>query len=132
MLVKSFVSNIIIDLSYNLSNYIQYKHVWKLFEVGCLHQHPVMESLSAFYHLDRNGKLLTFLRILIITMYFKHQNWKSKNVYCLIICKIIIFCSTFPDIPDKAGREMGRRRITQASKALCVSGKRKNMMNLLF
>ena len=53
MLLKSFVSNIIIDLSYNLNKYTQYKHEWKLFEVGCLHQHTVI----AFYRLDRNDKL---------------------------------------------------------------------------
>ena len=54
MLVKSFVNNIIIDLSYNLNKYAQYKPVWKLFEVGCLHQHTVI----ALYRLDRNEKLL--------------------------------------------------------------------------
>ena len=32
---------------------MQYKYVWKLFEVGCLHQH-----IMALYRLDRNGKLL--------------------------------------------------------------------------
>ena len=53
MLLKSIVSNIVFDLLYNLSKYTQYKHVWKLFEVGCLHQH-----LIAFYDLDRNEKLL--------------------------------------------------------------------------
>ena len=45
-----------IDLSYNLSKYMEYKHVWKLFEVGCLHQHTVI----VLYRLDRNGKLLRF------------------------------------------------------------------------
>ena len=30
-----------------------------------------------------------------------------------MVCKII-FCSEFPDIPDKAGRKMRRRRRTQA------------------
>ena len=33
---------------------MQYKHVWKLFEVACLHQHTVI----ALYRLDRNEKLL--------------------------------------------------------------------------
>ena len=37
ILVKSFVSNIIVDLLYDLSKYIQYKRVWTLFEVGRLH-----------------------------------------------------------------------------------------------
>ena len=49
MFVKSFVTNII-DLSYNLKKYAQYKHVWKLFEVGCLHQHTVI----ALPCLDKN------------------------------------------------------------------------------
>ena len=50
MLVKLFVSNIIIEFLYNLNKYIQYKHVLKLFEVECLHQHTVI----ALYRLDRN------------------------------------------------------------------------------
>ena len=54
MLVKVFVSNIIIDLLYNLNKYIQYKYVWKLLKVGCLHQHTVI----ALHCLDRNEKLL--------------------------------------------------------------------------
>ena len=53
-MVKSFVGNIIINLSYNLNKYRQYKHIWKLFEVGFLHQHTVF----ALYRLDRNEKLL--------------------------------------------------------------------------
>ena len=70
----------IIDLSYNLNKYIQYKHVWKLFEVGCLHQRTVI----ALYRLDRNGKLLKFFRILIKTLYFKDRKWTSKTVYCIL------------------------------------------------
>ena len=54
MLVKSFLSNIIIDLSYILNKYIQHKHVRKLFEMGCLHQHTVI----TLYRLDRNEELL--------------------------------------------------------------------------
>ena len=81
ILVKSFVSNIMIDLSYNLCKYIQYKHVWKVFEAGCLHQ----RNLIACYRLGRNGMLLKFLRILITTAYFKDRGWISK-----------IFCSEFP------------------------------------
>ena len=50
---KCFVTNII-DLSYNLKKYTQYKHVWKPFEVGCLHQHTVI----ALQFLDKNKKLL--------------------------------------------------------------------------
>ena len=55
-LVKLFVRYIIIDLSYNLNEHRQDKHVWRLFEVGCLHQHTV----SALYRLYRNEKLLEF------------------------------------------------------------------------
>ena len=54
MLFESFVNNTIIDLSYNLNKHPQYKFVWKLFEVGCLHQHSVI----ALYRLDRNKELL--------------------------------------------------------------------------
>ena len=56
MLIKSFVSNIFImtDSSYNLSNYIQDKHVWKLCEIGCLHQRTVI----ALYCLDGNERFL--------------------------------------------------------------------------
>ena len=57
MLVQSFVSNIIIDTPYNLSKFIQYKHVWKLFEVVCLHQHAVI----ALCRLDGNEKLLEII-----------------------------------------------------------------------
>ena len=111
-MVKSFVSNTI-DLSYNLSKYIQYKHIWKLFEVDCLLQHTVANHLIALYRL--NGKLLRFLRILITAVYFQDLKWISKTMYCisfLMVCKII-FCFEFPNIPDKAGRKT-RRRGTQA------------------
>ena len=54
MLIKSFANSIIIGISYNLGKYIQHKHVWKLFEVVCLHYHTVI----ALCHLDRNEKLL--------------------------------------------------------------------------
>ena len=72
-LVKLFVNNIIIVLSYNLNKYIQYKHVWKLFEVGCLHQHTIV----ALYRLDRNEKLLEI-------MHYTDRNWISKTVYSII------------------------------------------------
>ena len=110
-LIKTFVCNIIIDLSYNLSKHIQYKHIWKLSEVNCLHQHTVI----AFYRLDRNEKLLKFLRILIKAMYFKDRNWISKTMYCIscsMVCKIV-FCSEFSDVPDKASRKARKRRRTQ-------------------
>ena len=49
-------------------------------------------------------------------MYFKDRKWISKTVYCIscsMVCKII-FCSEFPNIPDKTGRKIIRRRRTQA------------------
>ena len=51
MLVKSFASSILIDLSYNLNKYTQYKHVKKLFEVGCLHQDTVITLNRLAYSL---------------------------------------------------------------------------------
>ena len=45
-------------------------------------------------------------------MYFKDRNWISKTVYCIsgsMVCKIL-FCSEFPNNPDKAGRKTTRRR----------------------
>ena len=89
------VSNII-DLSYNLSKYIQ-------FEVACLHRYTVL----ILYRLGRKGKLLKFLRILIKAVYFKDRNWIAKTAYCIscsVICKIV-FYSEFPDIPDNTGRK---------------------------
>ena len=105
MLIKSFVDNVIIDVPNNFSKYIQYKHVWKLFEVGYLHQNTVM----ALYRLDTNEK---FLRILVTTVYFKDRNWISKIMYyisCLIVCEKV-FCSESPDFPDNAGRKMRRKK----------------------
>ena len=54
IMVKSFAKHLIIDLPYNLKKHIQYKHVWKLFEVSYLHQHTVI----ALYFLGRTEKLL--------------------------------------------------------------------------
>ena len=54
MLVKSFVSNIIIDAIINNYTIWISIHRVKLFEVGCLHQYTV----TALYRLDRNEKLL--------------------------------------------------------------------------
>ena len=101
-----FASNIIIDLSYNLSNYIQFQ----IFE-NCLQWVAYINTLfSPCYHLGRNGKC-----ILMTVVYFKGRNWICKTMYCissLVVCKIS-FCSEFPDIPDSAGRKTRRRR-TQA------------------
>ena len=106
-----FSSNITIDLSYNLSNYIQFK----VFE-NCLKWVAYINTLFLpCYSLGRNGKLLKCLRILIAVVYFKERSWICKTVYCnsfLVVCKIA-FCSEFPDIPDSAGRKTRRRR-TQA------------------
>ena len=54
MLVKSFVSNIIIDAIINNYTIWISIHRVKLFEVGCLHQYTV----TTLYRLDRNEKLL--------------------------------------------------------------------------
>ena len=64
------------------------------------------------WHLDREGKLLKLLRILIKTMHSKERNWISKTVHCISCSMVreIVFCSKFPDIPDKHGRKTGRRR----------------------
>ena len=99
ILAKSFVSNIIIDLSYNLC-----KHVRKLFEVGCLHQHTVI----ALYCLDMNGKVGQFFAYPNNNHVF---NGPELNLVKSPVCKIIFF-SEFPDIPDKAYRKTRRR--TQA------------------
>ena len=111
ILAKTFPSNIIIDLSYNLSKYIQFE----VFE-NCLKWVVYINTLfSPCYRLGRNGKLLKFLRILITVVYVKERNWISKTVYCtssLLVCKIV-FCSEFPNIPDNAGRKARTRRRTQ-------------------
>ena len=94
MLVKSFCSNIIIHLSYNLKKYIRYEHVWKLFQVGCVHQHTVI----AVYRLDRNEKLPEILRILVTTVHFRDRNWISRTVYFQaakpLRCAHILSCKT--------------------------------------
>ena len=125
-----FASNIIIDLSYNLSNYIQFE----VFE-NCLKWVAYINTLfSPCYRLGRNGKLLKCLRILITVVYFKDRNWICKTVYCissLVVCKIA-FCSEFPDIPDSAGRKTRRRRTQAVAKryAFHPSAIRKQFLNL--
>ena len=118
----------IIDLSYNLSKYILYKHIGKLFEVGCLHQHTVI----ALYCLDRNRKVLEFLRILRTTVYFKDRDWIYKTVYCiscLMVCKIY-FCSEFLVIPDKAGRVTWRKRTQAIAKHFAFHANAKIMIKM--
>ena len=102
---------LITDLSYSLSNYIQFE----VFE-NCLKWVAYISTLfSPCYHLGRNGKLLKCLRILITVIYFTDRNWIFKTVHCISslgACKIAS-CSEFPDIPDRAGRKT-RRRSTQS------------------
>ena len=76
MLVKSVVSNIIINESYNLNKYTEYEHFWKLFEVGCSHLHSVI----TLYRLDRNEKLLEIFAYPINNRAFNGWNWISKTV----------------------------------------------------
>ena len=63
------------------------------------------------WRLNRNGKLLKFLRILTTTMYFKDctvlaVRWSVKQ----------FFCSEFLHILDKAGRKPRRRRTQTIAK----------------
>ena len=102
-MVKSFVSNIIIHLSYNLSKYTQYKDVWKLFEVSCFHHTNTLLPCIAWIEMESCSK---FLLILVI-MYFSDRKWISKTVdcnNCLMAWKTIFF-SELADIPDKNGRK---------------------------
>ena len=102
-----FASYIIIDLSYNLSNYIQFE----VFE-KCLKCIAYINTLfSPCYCLGRNGKLLKCLHVLITVVYLKVHKWICKTVYCsssLVVSKIA-FCSEFPNIPDNTGRKTRRR-----------------------
>ena len=74
MLVKSFVSNIIIDTIINNYTIWISIHRVKLFEVGCLHQYTV----TALYRVDRMKSCSKFLRILVSTVYFTERNWVFK------------------------------------------------------
>ena len=67
----------IIDLSYDLNKYTQYEHVWKPFEVGCLHQHTKSPCIAYI------GKKTCskFLHNLVTTVHVIDQNWNSKTVY---------------------------------------------------
>ena len=60
------------------------------------------------------------LKELITAMYFKDLTWISETIYCIscsMVCKII-FCSEFPDIPDKAGRKTRTRRRRRRAQAI--------------
>ena len=101
ILVESLVSNMVIDLS-------KYKHAWKMFELGCLHQLTVI----ALHRLDRR-KLLNFVRIPITVVYFKDRKWIPKTVYCIscsVVCKIFFA----PNSPIFRIRLAVTRRRTQA------------------
>ena len=77
MLVNLISSNVIIDLWYNLNKYIQYKHVWKLFEVDWLHQHTVI-ALYRLYRNFKNNQILQYHQCLWL-----HQaaNDKESRLY---------------------------------------------------
>ena len=66
-----FACNIIIDLSFNLSNYIQFEVFENCLKwVACLHQHTV---LALLYRLGQYGKSFKCLRILITVVCFKDR-----------------------------------------------------------
>ena len=77
MLVNLFANNVIIDLWYNLNKYIQYKHVWKFFEVGWLHQHTVI----ALYRLYRNFKNNQILQYHQCLWFHQAANAKKSRLY---------------------------------------------------
>ena len=111
ILTKTFVSNTIIDfhtICASLYSLKCLKTVWsRLF--------TSTHCSRLAYRLDRNGKLLKILRILITAVCFKDRNWISKSVYyisCSVVCKIV-FCSEFPDIPYNAGKVKRGRIRTQ-------------------
>ena len=98
ILTKTFPSNIITDVAYNLSKFMQSE----VFE-NCLKW------------LNTVGNLLKVLRILTTVLYFKDQNLISKTLYCMscLVVGKMVFCSKFPDIPDNAGRKTRKRRTMQ-------------------
>ena len=54
--------------------------------------------------------------ILITAVYFKDRNQISKTVYCiscLVVCKIV-FCSKFPNFPDKSREREEEHRQLQS------------------
>ena len=114
MLAKTFFSNIVIDLLYHLSNYLQFE----MFE-NCLKWFLYIDTLIwRYYHLGSNEKLLKYLGILKAVVYLKDQNWISKTVYCiscLVVCTIV-FCSEFPDIPNNDGRRIISRKTQEIAK----------------
>ena len=109
ILIKSFASNIIIDLSYSLSinsiNTFENCLKWVVYINTLWSPCIAWESCSNFAYPT--------------TVYFNYRKWIYKTVYC-IRCLMVFktnFCSEFSDIPSKAGRNTGNW------KALCVSRK---------
>ena len=67
ILAKTFVRNIIIDLTYNLSKYLQ-SEVFENSLKWVVYSNTLFSSFIA--RLDRNGKLLKLLGMLITAMHF--------------------------------------------------------------
>ena len=76
--------------------------------------------LVASYRLDRNGRLLKFLRIPITVVYVKDRNWISKTINW-ISCSFPIFLITLAKAWE--GEEEGEEEHNNC-KGLCVSRKR--------
>ena len=111
-MAKTFVSNIIIDLS----------SIWaSIYTLKCLK--TGWGGLFTSTHccrlvsLESQWKVAQIFACPNTAVDFKDRNWIPKTVHCiscLVVCKIV-FCSEFPDILDNARRKTGRgRRRTQA------------------
>ena len=79
MLAKIFASNIISDISYNLSNYIQFE----IFENYLKWVAYISTLFSPCYRLVQKGKLLKCLHILLRVVCFKGRDWIRQTVYCI-------------------------------------------------
>ena len=107
MLVKLFVSSIIIDLLYNFNRYIQYKYVRKLFEVSSLHQHTVI----ALYLLDRNDRLIEIFACLSNNRVF----YRPEKPCIICLHNILIF----PPMILKLNSALHNKTNIKASQSLC-------------
>ena len=106
-MAKTFVSNIIIDLS----------SIWaSIYTLKCLK--TGWGGLFTSTHccrlvsLESQWKVAQIFACPNTAVDFKDRNWIPKTVHCiscLVVCKIV-FCSEFPDILDNARRKTGRRR----------------------
>ena len=75
ILIKSFVSNILTEISHNLNKYVQY-----IFKVVFSSTH-----WNRFVLLVWEWKVAqNFLRILVTIFHFKDRNWVSKTVYYFV------------------------------------------------